>query len=266
MSQRTAVCTAVLMTDAEQVAHRVALVTGGTSGIGAATVVEFIARGWRVAFTGRREKEGAYLAAATGATYLPCDHLVAADCERVVSSTLATFGRLDALFNNAGLVLLGSVADTTDDELHEVLNLNVVSVFRMCRLVMPAMTLARRGVIINCASDWALVGGRRAAAYCASKGAVVALTRALALDAAPDGVRVVAICPGDTMVERWLREGYGRGTGAVPRDEALLSTEIPMGRVATTREIARVVCFLASDDASFMTGCAVPVDGGNTAQ
>lgn len=245
----------------------VALVTGGTSGIGAATVAEFAEHGWRVAFTGRRVDEGAALAAATGALFVRADHVVADDCARAVDATLAAFGRIDALFNNAGVVVLGAVGDTTDAELEAVLALNVVAVFRMCRLVLPVMVRQRGGAIVNCASDWALVGGRGAAAYCASKGAVVAMTRALALDAAPDGVRVLAVCPGDTFVARWATHGYGAAGGApVTPADALASAEAPLGRVAHPREVARVVVFLAGPGASFMTGCAVPVDGGNTAQ
>ena len=121
-------------------------------------------------------------------------------------------------------------------------------------------------MIVNNASDWGVVGAREALAYAASKGAMVQMTRSMALDHAHENIRVNAVCPGDTFVERWTQEGYFRDSGAVSQDEALHSDTIPLGRVARASEIARAVLFLACDDSSFMTGATLLVDGGNTAQ
>ena len=248
----------------------VVLITGGTSGIGAAAARAFSLAGYHVAFTGRRDALGKALEdALPNSLFLPADHRIPADCEACVAATIAHFGAIDVLFNNAGVVFLGTVAETGDADLEDVLALNVTATFRMIRLVLPGMLARKRGVIINNASDWGIVGGRRAVAYCASKGAVISLTRAIALDHAREGVRVLAVCPGDTFVERWHTEGYGRGAGQGPIDRGIdlhSSDEIPMGRVGGAEEVAKVVVFLASEGASFMTGCAVPVDGGNTAQ
>jgi NAD(P)-dependent dehydrogenase (short-subunit alcohol dehydrogenase family) len=122
------------------------------------------------------------------------------------------------------------------------------------------------GVIVNNASDWGLVGARDAVAYATSKGAVVQMTRSMALDHAHENIRINAVCPGDTFVERWVEEGYFRESGRVTEEEARRSDDLPMRRVADAVEIARAVLFLASDLSSFMTGVALPVDGGNTAQ
>jgi meso-butanediol dehydrogenase / (S,S)-butanediol dehydrogenase / diacetyl reductase len=133
-----------------------------------------------------------------------------------------------------------------------------------------ALSLMREhggGVIVNNASDWGMVGGTQAVAYCASKGAVIQMTRAMALDHAGENIRINAVCPGDTVVERWAEDGYFKGSGPVSREKALKESgaSLPIGRVAAPEEIARVVLFLASEDSSFMTGAALLVDGGNTA-
>jgi NAD(P)-dependent dehydrogenase (short-subunit alcohol dehydrogenase family) len=245
---------------------KVALITGGTSGIGRATVELFRKEGAQVAFTGRRSDRGRALAEATGTLYIAADHTVEADCQRSVAKTLSAFGRLDVLFNNAGIVVHGTAETTTDAEWQQTLALNVTGVWWMCKYAIPHLRAQGGGAIINNASDWGLVGARDALAYAASKGAVVQMTRSMSLDHAREGIRVNAVCPGDTFVERWVEAGYFEGTEAVSEKEARLSEEIPLGRVGKAEEIAQVVLFLASDESSFMTGAAVPVDGGNTAQ
>jgi NAD(P)-dependent dehydrogenase (short-subunit alcohol dehydrogenase family) len=143
--------------------------------------------------------------------------------------------------------------------------LNVTAVWRMSRLVLPLMRVQGGGVIINNASDWAFVGAPAVVAYCTSKGAVVQLTRAMAIDHAGEHIRINAVCPGDTFVDRWLKDGYYRLSGGVSEAEAR-KTDLPIGRVAETIEIARAVLFLASDESSFMTGATLLVDGGSTAR
>ena len=250
--------------------RRVALVTGGTSGIGAAAVSAFASAGYSVAFTGRRDALGLKLQSSVENThFIQTDHRVAVECEACVRACVAKFDRIDVLFNNSGVVFLGRTEDTSEDDLIAQLSDNVLVAFRMTKLVLPGMLSAGSGVVINNSSDWGLVGARGAVAYCTSKAALCGMTRAVALDVASAGIRVLAIAPGDTFVDRWTGVGYGSGKGKQPVTDiaaAKVSNEIPLGRVARVEEIAAVVVFLASDGASFMTGCIVPIDGGNTAQ
>jgi NAD(P)-dependent dehydrogenase (short-subunit alcohol dehydrogenase family) len=187
------------------------------------------------------------------------------DCQRSVSETVSKYGRIDILFNNAGIVVSGTAETTTDEDWDDIMRLNITAVWRMCKLVLPVMRAQGGGVIINNASDWAFIGAPAVVAYCTSKGAVVQMTRAMAIDHARENIRINAVCPGDTFVDRWLKEGYYRVSGGVSEAEAR-KTDLPMGRVAETIEIARAVLFLASDDSSFMTGSALMVDGGSTAR
>jgi meso-butanediol dehydrogenase/(S,S)-butanediol dehydrogenase/diacetyl reductase len=244
---------------------KVALITGGTSGIGRATAELFAAEGARVVFTGRREVLGREVAEKIGGRYIYADHRKAEDCQRSVEEALGAFGRIDILFNNAGIVVSGRAEETSDEDWNDTMQLNVTGVWRMSKLVIPIMRAQGGGVIVNNASDWGLVGAQGVVAYCTSKGAVVQMTRAMAMDHAGEAIRINAICPGDTFVERWLKEGFYRFSGAVSEAEARQS-ELPLGRVAEVSEIARGVLFLASDDSSFMTGATLVVDGGNTAR
>ena len=245
--------------------NKVALITGGTSGIGKASVELFTAEGAKVAFTGRRSHLGHEVAKQTGGFFIQADHRQVEDCQRSVSETVSRYGRIDILFNNAGIVVSGTAETTTDEDWEETMLLNVTAVWRMSRLVLPVMRAQGSGVIINNASDWALIGAPKVVAYCTSKGAVVQMTRAMAIDHAGENIRINAVCPGDTFVERWLKEGYYRVSGGVSEAEAR-KTDLPIGRVAETIEIARAVLFLASDDSSFMTGTTLVVDGGSTAR
>lgn len=245
--------------------HKVALITGGTSGIGKATVELFISEGAQVAFTGRRVELGESIARQTGAHYIQADHRSKQDCEQCVAQVVEKYGRIDILFNNAGIVVSGTAESTSETDWDDTLQLNVTAVWRMSRLVIPIMRDQGGGAIVNNASDWAFVGAPGVVAYCTSKGAVVQMTRAMAIDHAGENIRINAVCPGDTYVERWLKEGYYRQSGGVSEAEAR-KTDLPIGRVAEPVEIARAVLFLASDEASFMTGATLAVDGGNTAR
>jgi NAD(P)-dependent dehydrogenase (short-subunit alcohol dehydrogenase family) len=245
--------------------NKVALITGGTSGIGKATAELFATEGAKVAFTGRRKQLGNEVAEQTGGYFIQADHRRIEDCQRSISETVSRYGRIDILFNNAGIVVSGTAETTTDEDWDETMLLNVTAVWRMSKLVLPVMRANGGGVIINNASDWAFIGAPAVVAYCTSKGAVVQLTRAMAIDHAGENIRINAVCPGDTFVERWLKEGYYRVSGGVSEAEAR-KTDLPIGRVAETIEIARAVLFLASDESSFMTGTALVVDGGSTAR
>ncbi len=248
-----------------RVENKVALITGGTSGIGKTTVELFAAEGAKVAFTGRRVQLGNKVAEQTGGFFIEADHRKMEDCQRSVAETVSRYGRIDILFNNAGIVVSGTAETTTDEDWNDTMQLNVTAVWRMSKLVIPVMRANGGGVIINNASDWAFIGAPAVVAYCASKGAVVQMTRAMAIDHAGENIRINAVCPGDTFVDRWLKDGFYRTSGGVSEAEARKS-DLPIGRVAETIEIARAVLFLASDDSSFMTGTALHVDGGSTAR
>jgi len=182
-----------------------------------------------------------------------------------VAAALKAFGRLDVLVNNAGIGQRKTVADTTDRAWRTVMAVNVDSVFYLSRAAIPAMRRRRKGVIINIASDWGLVGARDAAGYCASKGAVVQLSRAMALDHAREGIRVIAVCPGDcdTPIMHASAKAYGVSLAKLLED---MAEDLPIGRIGTAWDVANLVAFLASDKASFITGAAIAIDGGNTAQ
>lgn len=244
---------------------KIVLVTGGTSGIGRAAVERFVAEGARVYFTGRRRDEGEAISTALNCIYLQADHTNSEDNLGVVREIEAVEGRLDVLFNNAGIVVSGTAEETTEEVWDRAFGLNVRALWMMSKLCLPLLRKAGGGSIINNASDWGLVGGRNAVAYCATKGAVIQLTKAMALDHAHEKIRINAICPGDTFVQRWIEKDYFLNTGVQEGLEEL-GMAIPMGRVGRPEEVASAVLFLASNDASFMTGVALPVDGGNTAQ
>jgi len=257
----------------ERFEGRVALITGATSGIGKATALLFAREGATVVITGRRVELGKAIVTqmetygGRGA-FIAADHTRASDCRRVIETVIAGYGRLDILFNNAGVVTSGNAESTSDEDWVHTLDLNVTAVWRMSKLALPHMRAKGGGVIINNASDWGLVAAEKAVAYCTSKGAVVQMTRAMALDHARENIRINAVCPGDTFVERWTQNGYSKGSGAVDRETALKESgsALPMGRVGQPEEIAKAVLFLASDDSSFMTGATLVVDGGNTAR
>jgi NAD(P)-dependent dehydrogenase (short-subunit alcohol dehydrogenase family) len=175
---------------------------------------------------------------------------------------------VDILFNNAGIVTRGTAETTSEEVWNETMAINVTGVWRMCREVIPVMKRQGGGVIVNNGSDWSVVGGKDAFPYIASKGAVAQMTRAMALDFARDNIRVNAICPGDTFVDRWLEKGYFEYSDPVSLEQAVkdASEYLPMGRFGKPEEIAKAVLFLASDDSSFMTGHLLLVDGGHTAQ
>ncbi|MGE5376986.1 MAG: SDR family NAD(P)-dependent oxidoreductase [Bacteroidota bacterium] len=252
---------------------KVTIITGATSGIGKATALLFAEEGADVVITGRRADLGERVAEeirqrGRRCLFVQADHRQAGDCSLVVERTLAEFGRVDILFNNAGIVTSGTAETTTAEIWNETLAINVTAVWQMCRLVIPIMRQQGRGVIVNNGSDWSVVAGRDAFPYIASKGAVGMMTKAMALDYARENIRVNAVCPGDTLVDRWLEKGYFESSDPVTMEQAIreASDYIPMGRFGKPEEIAKAVLFLASDDSSFMTGHLLLVDGGNTAQ
>jgi len=253
--------------------NKTAIITGATSGIGKATALRFADEGADLVLTGRRLSLGSAVEAecrqkGVRCVFVETDHTKPEECQRVVDVALKEFNRIDILFNNAGIVTKGT-ADTTPEEVWiDTLNINVTAVWRMCKLVIPQMKKQGKGVIVNNGSDWSVVAGRNAFPYIMSKGAVGMMTKAMALDYARDGIRVNAVCPGDTFVDRWIEKGYFEGSDPVTMEEAIKESSeyIPMGRFGKPEEIANAVLFLASDDSSFVTGHLLLVDGGNTAQ
>ena len=253
--------------------NKVAIITGATSGIGKATALLFADEGADLVLSGRRSALGQAVEAecrqkGVRCVFVEADHTKGEDCQRVVDAAVAEFGRVDILFNNAGIVTNGTAETTSESVWRDTFEINVTAVWHMCKLVIPHMKRQGKGAIVNNGSDWSVVAGKNAFPYVMSKGAVGMMTKAMALDHAQDGIRVNAVCPGDTFVERWTEKGYFEGSDPVTIDEAIKesSAYIPMGRYGKPEEIANAVLFLASDESSFVTGHLLLADGGNTAQ
>lgn len=248
---------------------KTAIITGGSSGIGLETARLFIAEGARVALAARDPQKGeqafAQLGAPEGAVcFVPCDVRQSSQCREVIAETVRAYGRLDILFNNAGIIHVNrTVADTPEEEWDDDIDVNLKGVYLMSHFAIPVMASGGGGSIVNNASIFGLVGGKGSAAYCAAKGAVVNLTRAMALDHAAQHIRVNCVCPGS--VDTPLLAGEMDSLGGRAHQEASFAARHPLNRIATPEEIAQAVLFLASDAASFITGAALPVDGGRSA-
>ncbi len=248
--------------------NRVALITGGTSGIGEATALLFAAEGARVAITGRNQERGLAVVdkirkAGSDGIFVRADVSVLQDCRLAVEETQRKLGGLDILFNNAGVFYPQTAVECSEPEWDEQIDVNLKGTFLMAKCALPGMIEQERGIIINNASGWGIVGGDRAVAYCASKGGVVLMTKAMAIDHGRQGIRVNCICPGD--IETPMLPADAKMRGLKWRDYIAGCANRPLGRVGTVEEIAKAVLFLASDDSSFMTGAALVVDGGGTA-
>jgi NAD(P)-dependent dehydrogenase (short-subunit alcohol dehydrogenase family) len=247
---------------------RVALITGGTSGIGEASAVLFAKEGAQVTITGRDQKRGNDIAGRIvknggKALFVRADVRNAAECVDAVNQTLNAYRRLDILFNNAGVFFPHTTVDCSEEEWDLQMDVNLKGTFLMSKAALPYMIEQRSGVIINNSSGWGIAGGDSAVAYCASKGGVVLLTKAMAIDHGRQGIRVNCICPGD--VDTPMLPEDARMRGLKWQDYLAGCANRPLGRIGTTDEIARAALFLASDDSSFMTGAALVVDGGGIA-
>jgi NAD(P)-dependent dehydrogenase (short-subunit alcohol dehydrogenase family) len=248
--------------------HKVALITGGASGIGRETALLFAREGAAVSVVDVDEDGGGVVVrrivdSGGQATFTRCDVTCAADCERAVLGTVGELGGLDILFNNAGIIRRSTVLDTTEEDWDLVMAVNLKSIFLLSKAAIPIMVEAGGGVIINTASGWGLAGGRRAASYCASKGGVVNLTRAMALDHGGQNIRVNCVCPGDTDTP--LLHAEARQLGQPEQEFLAESAQRPLQRIGSPEEIAQAVLYLASDASSFVTGTALVVDGGGLA-
>jgi NAD(P)-dependent dehydrogenase (short-subunit alcohol dehydrogenase family) len=249
-------------------ANKVALITGGASGIGRATALLFAREGAGVVVADVNAQAGQAVVdeinkSGGRACFESVDVTRSSDCRRVVDRTLREFGNVDVLFNNAGIIRRATVLDLSEEEWDRVMAVNVKAIFLLSREVIPHMRKAGGGSIINTASGWGLTGGAKAAVYCASKGAVVLLTKAMAVDHGPQNIRVNCICPGDTDTGMLRSEAQQLGEAS---DRFLAeAAKRPLGRVGTPEEIAQAALYLASDASSFVTGAALVVDGGGLA-
>lgn len=243
------------------------LITGGTSGIGLAAAQGFLEKGAKVMITGRSEGKGRQavtdLGSPTDLFFHPCDVRSSADVETLFREASAKLGRVDVLVNSAGIYLEKRLEDTSEIEWDAIIETNLKGIYLCCREAYRHFRQYGGGVIVNVSSDDGLKGEPSCAAYCASKGAVSNLTRAMALDWSAEGIRVNAVCPGviDTPLtaaavdEQENKELYVREMNDLH----------PIGRIGRPEEAAAAILFLASDDASFITGANLAVDGGTTA-
>jgi NAD(P)-dependent dehydrogenase (short-subunit alcohol dehydrogenase family) len=249
-------------------ANKVSIITGGASGIGRATAILFAQEGAAVSIVDINTEQGQFTVAqieSTGgkAIFIPCDVTNAEDCRAAVEKTVATFGRLHILFNNAGIIRRANVLDTTEDEWDNVMAVNVKSIFLMSKFSIPYIEKAGGGSIINMSSGWGLKGGINAVSYCASKGAITNMTRAMAIDHGRQNIRVNAICPGDTDTPMLRDEA--RQLGQSDENFMTEAADSPLRRYAQPIEIAHSALYLASDAASYVTGSALVIDGGGSA-
>ncbi len=247
---------------------KVALITGGTSGIGSATALRFAGEGAAVAITGRNVERGEQVVkdiVANGgeALFIRSDVRISKDCRQAVDQTLERFGKIDVLFNNAGVFHPKSIPDCTEEEWDETIDSSLKGAFLMSKYVLPSMIKQGSGSIIHTSSGWGILGGDKAAAYCAAKGGLIVMAKAMAIDHGPDGIRVNCVCPGDVLTPMLPEDAAKRGISW--DDYAVGAADRPLGRIGTVDDIANAVLYLASDESSFVTGDALVVDGGGVA-
>jgi meso-butanediol dehydrogenase/(S,S)-butanediol dehydrogenase/diacetyl reductase len=245
-----------------RLAGKVAVITGGTSGIGRAAAALFAQEGAHVVVASHDAAAGADTVAELGdaVSFVETDVTQPEQVRALIGAAVDRHGRLDVLYSNAGCNENGTAPETTLESWARVIAVNLSGPFYLAKYGLPA--LSRGGSVILTASELGLVGTGASVSYCAAKGGVVNMTRALAIDAAPAGIRVNCIAPGPTrtpMMEQWLGDADGR-----EKRERMQIEPVPLQRMAEAREIAAAALFLASDDSSFMTGAVQVVDGGAT--
>lgn len=244
---------------------KVAIITGASSGIGRASGVLFAKEGAKVIIVDIAQKGGletVKMIRKNGgeATFVKTDVSRGSDVKRMVKATMEKYGKIDVLFNNAGINLEKTVTDTSEEEWDRVIDVNLKGAFLCSKNVIPEMMQKDGGVIINTASMFGLVGQVHESAYCASKGGMVLLTKAMALDYGPYNIRVNCICP--DMIQTPIHEAFIATLAEPEREVPEMLKTIPLSRFGQPEEIARAALFLASDESSYITGVALPVNGG----
>ncbi len=252
----------------QELAGKNALISGAASGIGKGIALHFARHGANVALFDINAEAGKTALEEVRKTGRKAllkigDVTVDSDCEEIIESISKTWGTLDILINNAGTIRRESILETSEKDWDRGMAVNVKSVYLLSRKAIPEMGRNGGGAIVNISSGWGLVGGKRAALYCASKGAVVQLTRAMALDHGPQGIRVNCICPGDTQTG--MLESEARQLGMDVNSFLKEAADRPIGRIGTPHDIAEAALFLASEKSSFITGTTLVVDGGGLA-
>ena len=247
---------------------KVAVITGGTSGLGLETGRQLLAQGAKVVLVGSREKKGLKALnelAAYGdpVVFIQGDVSKTQQCQEVINKAASQFDGLDIIINSAGIYMEKSIDDVTEDEFDNMMNINIKGTYFISKYAMPYLRQRGGGAIVNVSSDAGINGNCLCTTYCASKGAVTTFTKALALESIHCGVRTNCVCPGDVdtpMLQQQLVEADN------PQEYLKDMTAMyPTGRIAQSHEIANVICFLASDKASFVNGAVWTVDGGLTA-
>jgi NAD(P)-dependent dehydrogenase (short-subunit alcohol dehydrogenase family) len=258
------------MHELKRLKDKVALITGAGSGIGRATAILFAEEGAKVVVVDVNEEganETVRLIKANGgeAVAVKADVTKESDVERMVKISVEKYGKIDVLFNNAGVSLIGRLIDTTEKEWNRTIDINLKGIFLCSKHVVPQMMKQGGGSIINAGSEAGIIGHANYTVYCASKGGVIQLTRAMAVELAPYNIRVNCTCPGWilTPMAEWEFPKFFLGKS---REEAiqLISKSVPLGRIGKPEDVARAVLFFASDESSYVTGAALRIDGGLT--
>lgn len=248
---------------------KVAVVTGATSGIGRASALLLAKEGAKVSVVGRDGTRGAdvvaeIVAGGGEAISIQGDVRFPSQCENIVAKTLAAFGgRLDILFNNAGVYYPHNAIECTEEEWDLTVDISLKGAWLMSKYALPTMIAQHSGVIIHQSSGWGIQGGDLAVAYCAAKGGIVVMTKAMAIDHGPQGIRVNCLCPGD--VDTPMLAGEARARNLNYTDYLKGAANRPLGRVGLPEDVAQAALFLASDESSFITGTSLVVDGGGIA-
>jgi meso-butanediol dehydrogenase/(S,S)-butanediol dehydrogenase/diacetyl reductase len=251
-----------------RLAGKAAFLTGGGTGIGRACALLFAREGARVALAGRRldQLDAAAEEVRRGggeAWTMTCDVTDRGQVEAAIDATVKRFGKLDVVVNNAGVLLVATAEQTSDADWERVMDTNLRGTFLVSRAALPALRQAGGGAIVNVASILGLVGMKGRAAYAASKGGVVALTRAMALDHASEGIRINCICPA-VVDSEMVSELFASQPDPQAARRARIAT-LPVGRLGTPADVAHLAVYLASEESSWVTGVALPLDGGLTA-
>jgi meso-butanediol dehydrogenase/(S,S)-butanediol dehydrogenase/diacetyl reductase len=244
------------------------LITGGTSGMGEASARAFVEAGASVMISGRNQERASSIVDSLGKArgsidFAQGDITQSDNCRQIVEHSVDVLGGLDIVVNSAGVIYHATAEETTDDQWLDTMQVNVNGMFYICRAAIPHLK-DKGGVIINIASDAALSGSYHLTAYCASKGAVLQMTRAMALDYARDNIRIVPICPGDVDTPMLRGEFQDRGVSA---EQGLKESAegVPLNKVCSAEEVAHMVLYAASDSAGFITGYPLVIDGGSRA-